>query len=186
MRDRGRRRQRGEFDSVGSYRRDRAVGARDGSVALASNPVFPGPSDFRVGRVRRGVSRALPTPPTRTDDRPDGSNVSRVLGSDRTLVAVLTAAWFIAAVYVVTREVRDRTADADEAGADGRATEGTGEFVGEERSEEEIEALGEADAEAEPAEPGELTVDDEVVDEVLEEDEETDARTDSEETADEG
>ena len=150
-------------------------------------PAAPDPTDFRVRRVPWGVSRALPTPPSRTDHRPDGTTVRRVLGSDRTLVAVLTAGWFLAAAYVVSREVRDRTADAHDAGADGRANEGTGEHLGDERSDEEIAALGEAEAGAEPAEPGELTVDDEVVDEVLEDDEVdegTDARTDDEETAD--
>ena len=112
--------------------------------------------------------------------------MSRVLGSDRAFVTALTVGWFLAAAYALSRGVSDRTADADEAGIDSQSTEGAGEFVGEERSDEEIAALGDADAE--PAEPGELTVDDEVVDEVLDGDqeaEEPDARTDREETEDE-
>ena len=162
--------------------------AHDWGAELSSHSVVPGPTDFRVGRVPRGVSRALLTPPTRTDDRPDGNIVSRVLGSDRAFVAALTVGWFLAAAYALSRGVSDRTADADEAGIDSQSTEGAGEFVGEERSHEEIAALGDADADAEPAEPGELTVDDGVVDEVLDGDqeaEEPDARTDREETEDE-
>ena len=129
--------------------------------------------------------------------------MSRVLGSDRVFLALLIGGWLLAAAYAVSRERRDRTPDADEPGEAGRATEGTGEYVGEERSDEEIASLGEADAQAEPAEPGELTVDDEVVDEVLEADErdeedeedegdegegegKTDARTDGEETPEDG
>jgi polyhydroxyalkanoate synthase len=55
------------------------------------------------------------------------------------------------------------------------------ELPGEDRSEEEIEALAEEDVQEEPAEPGEMHVDEEAVEEVVEDEPDVESTTDPEE-----
>lgn len=64
-------------------------------------------------------------------------------------------------------ELRDG-ADDDAISSSGPAE---GSFVGEERSTAELEARAEEDVEDEPAEPGEMNVDDDIVEELVDEDE---------------
>lgn len=114
--------------------------------------------------------------------RPSTSQNQTWTRRSRGITVVLAVLWLLAATYLLTRELhRDEAHEADEGPGDSvdESAIGGSEYVGDERSTEEVEARGETDADATPAEPGEMVVDegevDEEADEVVEEDPEPDA-----------